>query len=40
MSSNGACLYEEGGIEGGHIASYLLLYVRLRFHVYMFIPEN
>lgn len=40
MSSNGACLYEDGGIEGGHIPSYLLLYVRLRFHVYMFIPEN
>lgn len=40
MSSNGACLYEEGGIEGGHIPSYLLLYVRLRFHIYMFIPEN
>lgn len=40
MSSNGACLYEEGGIEGGHIPSYLLPYVRLRFHVYMFIPEN
>lgn len=40
MSSNGACLYEDGGIEGGHITSYLLLYVRLRFHVYMFIPEN
>lgn len=40
MSSNGGCLYEEDGIEGGHIPSYLLLYVRLRFHVYMFIPEN
>lgn len=40
MSSNGACLYEDGGIEGGHIPSYLLLYVRLRFHVYMFIPES
>lgn len=22
MSSNGACLYEDGGIEGGHIPSY------------------
>lgn len=41
MSSTGACLYEEGGIEGGHISTIkLTASLRLRFHVYMFIPEN
>lgn len=36
MSSNGACLYEDGGIEGGHIPSYLFFtYVYDSFiHVY------